>query len=85
MRATMGPPTPAAIRGRAYRVLTWFADHERYRLLPRRTQGTAVFAGMSGVMLFGIFPTPVFYPMILWFKDRHESAVDGLPRSDVHE
>ena len=27
----------------------------------RRTLGTAVFAGMLGVTLFGIFLTPVFY------------------------
>ena len=27
----------------------------------RRTLGTAVFAGMLGVTIFGIFLTPVFY------------------------
>jgi multidrug efflux pump len=36
----------------------------------RRTLGTAVFAGMLGVTLFGIFLTPVFYSVIQWFKDR---------------
>src|SRR5207247_1382295 len=30
----------------------------------RRTLGTAVFAGMIGVTLFGIFLTPVFYVVI---------------------
>jgi len=30
----------------------------------RRTLGTAVFAGMIGVTLFGIFLTPVFYYVI---------------------
>src|SRR4029077_18298775 len=35
----------------------------------RRTLGTAVFAGMLGVTLFGIFLTPVFYYVIQWFKD----------------
>ena len=30
----------------------------------RRTLGTAVFAGMLGVTLFGIFLTPVFYYVI---------------------
>src|SRR5439155_21980722 len=35
----------------------------------RRTLGTAVFAGMLGVTLFGIFLTPVFYFVIQWFKD----------------
>jgi len=35
----------------------------------RRTLGTAVFSGMLGVTLFGIFLTPVFYFVIQWFKD----------------
>ena len=32
----------------------------------RRTLGTAVFSGMLGVTLFGIFLTPVFYYVIAW-------------------
>src|SRR5439155_18478766 len=46
----------------------------------RRTLGTAVFAGMLGVTLFGIFLTPVFYYVIQWVKDRG-AAVDtaGVP------
>jgi multidrug efflux pump len=36
----------------------------------RRTLGTAVFAGMLGVTLFGIFLTPVFYFVIQWVADR---------------
>jgi multidrug efflux pump len=36
----------------------------------RRTLGTAVFSGMLGVTLFGIFLTPVFYNVIQWFSDR---------------
>jgi multidrug efflux pump subunit AcrB len=36
----------------------------------RRMLGTAVFAGMLGVTLFGIFLTPVFYYVIQWFIDR---------------
>jgi multidrug efflux pump len=36
--------------------------------------GTAVFAGMLGVTLFGIFLTPVFYYVIQWFTDRRELA-----------
>src|SRR5207248_11793807 len=35
----------------------------------RRTLGAAVFAGMLGVTLFGIFLTPVFYYVIQWVKD----------------
>jgi multidrug efflux pump len=41
----------------------------------RRTLGTAVFAGMLGVTLFGIFLTPVFYYVIQWFKDRRSAPV----------
>jgi multidrug efflux pump len=39
----------------------------------RRTLGTAVFSGMLGVTLFGIFLTPVFYYVIQWFSDRRMS------------
>ncbi|MGD0899189.1 MAG: multidrug efflux RND transporter permease subunit [Thermoguttaceae bacterium] len=35
----------------------------------RRTLGTAVFSGMLGVTLFGIFLTPVFYYLIQWAAD----------------
>ncbi|MFO0808221.1 MAG: multidrug efflux RND transporter permease subunit [Gemmataceae bacterium] len=33
----------------------------------RRSLGTAVFSGMIGVTLFGIFLTPVFYSVVTWF------------------
>jgi multidrug efflux pump len=36
----------------------------------RRALGVAVFAGMLGVTLFGIFLTPVFYSFIRWFDER---------------
>ena len=36
----------------------------------RRTLGTAVFGGMLGVTLFGIFLTPVFYYVIEWINDQ---------------
>lgn len=39
----------------------------------RRTLGTAVFGGMLGVTLFGIFLTPVFYYVIQWFADMREA------------
>ena len=41
----------------------------------RRTLGTAVFAGMLGVTLFGIFLTPVFFYVIQWLADRSSSRV----------
>jgi multidrug efflux pump len=45
----------------------------------RRALGTAVFAGMLGVTLFGIFLTPVFFYVIGWVTDRwwKPAAEDG--------
>jgi multidrug efflux pump len=43
----------------------------------RRTLGTAVFSGMLGVTLFGIFLTPVFYYVIQWVLDWR--AGDAVP------
>jgi len=40
----------------------------------RRTLGTAVFAGMIGVTLFGIFLTPVFYSVIQRFAESKTSS-----------
>jgi multidrug efflux pump len=34
----------------------------------RHTLGTAVFAGMIGVTLFGIFLTPVFFYIVRWLS-----------------
>lgn len=36
----------------------------------RQALGVAVFSGMIGVTLFGIFFTPVFYVVIRWFIDK---------------
>jgi multidrug efflux pump len=35
--------------------------------------GTAVFSGMLGVTVFGIFFTPVFYAVVMWFTGRDRS------------
>ena len=43
----------------------------------RRTLGTAVFTGMIGVTLFGIFMTPVFYSVVRWLSGR-AAAPPGL-------
>ncbi len=49
----------------------------------RRTLGTAVFAGMLGVTLFGIFLTPVFYYVIQWLKDSRETGeIEGEEDAD---
>src|SRR5579884_541628 len=37
--------------------------------------GVAVFSGMLGVTIFGIFFTPVFYVVIRWFSGRRHGAV----------
>jgi multidrug efflux pump subunit AcrB len=56
----------------------------------RRTLGTAVFAGMLGVTLFGIFLTPVFYYVIQWFSDLRAKAAgeaptaNGVPPAHTH-
>ncbi len=49
----------------------------------RRSLGTAVFGGMLGVTLFGIFLTPVFYNVIQWFGGNakpqpHHAAGDSV-------
>jgi multidrug efflux pump len=36
--------------------------------------GVAVFSGMLGVTIFGIFFTPVFYVVVRWFSGRKTAA-----------
>jgi hypothetical protein len=43
--------------------------------------GVAVFSGMLGVTIFGIFFTPVFYVVIRWFTERKAAA----PRPDARK
>jgi len=49
----------------------------------RRLLGTAVFAGMLGVTLFGIFLTPVFYYVIQWFNDRRTRELPTLAETPL--
>jgi len=53
----------------------------------RRTLGTAVFSGMLGVTLFGIFLTPVFYFVIQWLNDQFVTppSASDAEESDVAE
>ncbi len=44
----------------------------------RRTLGTAVFAGMLGVTLFGIFITPIFFFVIQAIVDWRRPAADAV-------
>ena len=43
----------------------------------RRTLGTAVFSGMLGVTLFGIFLTPVFFTVVDWMSGSRWFASPG--------
>jgi multidrug efflux pump len=50
----------------------------------RRTLGTAVFAGMIGVTLFGIFLTPVFYSVVRGLGERRGTeTLERSPSSDA--
>ncbi len=49
----------------------------------RRTLGIAVFSGMLGVTIFGIFLTPVFYNVIQWFSDRREANRNSEDEDDA--
>jgi multidrug efflux pump subunit AcrB len=50
----------------------------------RSTLGIAVFSGMLGVTLFGIFLTPVFYYVIVRLTGRQPSTQVAPPLGDVH-
>jgi multidrug efflux pump subunit AcrB len=41
----------------------------------RQALGLAVFSGMIGVTLFGIFLTPIFYSVIMWLGERMGTAL----------
>ena len=45
----------------------------------RQALGTAVLFGMLGVTGFGLFLTPVFYVVIMWFKERRTKAPASAP------
>jgi multidrug efflux pump len=45
----------------------------------RHTLGTAVFSGMLGVTMFGIFLTPIFCYVIQWFSDRRAAVASREP------
>ncbi|MFL5330106.1 MAG: efflux RND transporter permease subunit [Gemmataceae bacterium] len=49
----------------------------------RRTLGTAVFSGMLGVTMFGIFLTPVFYYLIQRVNDRWWGKATEAPEGPV--
>jgi multidrug efflux pump len=48
----------------------------------RQALGVAVFSGMLGVTLFGVFLTPVFFYVLRWFSERWEQR---QPPRAVHD
>jgi multidrug efflux pump len=51
----------------------------------RHTLGVAVFSGMLGVTVFGIFFTPVFYSVIRWLSARKNGSAEAPPPSRPFE
>ena len=51
----------------------------------RRSLGTAVFSGMLGVTLFGIFLTPVFYYVVQWFGNQPAEPPPPRPQGPPEE
>ncbi len=54
----------------------------------RHAMGIAVFAGMLGVTIFGLFFTPVFYVSIAWVVERlsrRRQVFSGPPRAALEE
>jgi multidrug efflux pump len=50
----------------------------------RRTLGTAVFGGMLGVTMFGIFLTPVFFYVIQAFTDWRTRGAEAGPQQSLN-
>ena len=51
----------------------------------RQSLGTAVFSGMIGVTLFGIFLTPVFFFGLSWLAERRQRNAAVPPSTEQHE
>ena len=49
----------------------------------RQAMGIAVFAGMIGVTLFGLFLTPVFYTVLMKLGWKHAAATASKPEGDL--
>jgi multidrug efflux pump subunit AcrB len=49
----------------------------------RQSLGTAVFAGMLGVTLFGLVFTPIFYVLARWRSSRGPRSVE--PAMPTHQ
>ena len=51
----------------------------------RRSLGTAVFSGMLGVTIFGVFLTPVFYYGIMWRSARQAAKKQAEAEATFHK
>jgi multidrug efflux pump len=51
----------------------------------RQSLGTAVFSGMIGVTLFGIFLTPAFFFGLEWLADRRQRNAGAPPSTEQHQ
>jgi multidrug efflux pump len=51
----------------------------------RVSLGTAVFSGMLGVTVFGIFFTPVFYSVVMWLTGGRAASPPPVPTSTGRE
>jgi hypothetical protein len=49
----------------------------------RTALGIAVFSGMLGVTVFGIFLTPVFYVVLRWVVERNAANGNGNGSKDA--
>jgi multidrug efflux pump len=49
----------------------------------RQAMGVAVFSGMIGVTLFGLFLTPVFYTVLMKLGWKHKPATAPKPEGDL--
>jgi multidrug efflux pump len=47
----------------------------------RQSLGTAVFSGMIGVALFGIFLTPVFFYVLTWLGSHKRAGTAPVARA----
>jgi multidrug efflux pump len=49
----------------------------------RQSLGTVVFSGMIGVTLFGIFLTPVFFFVLMWFGAGGQTLPRSVPAAET--
>jgi HAE1 family hydrophobic/amphiphilic exporter-1 len=51
----------------------------------RQSLGTAVFSGMLGVTIFGLFLTPVFYVVLRGWRRKRPATVESAKTEPVKE